>query len=128
MSKKVLPAADLKDMAVSILDDMKAQDVSVLDVSQLTDVTDYMVIASGSSNRHVRSMAGELRDRLREREGLRPLGVEGEEQGEWVLIDLGDVVVHIMRPQTREYYDLERLWSKEVEELLRLNRDNKIPE
>ena len=114
-------------MAVSILDDMKAQDVTVLDVGQLTDVTDYMVIASGSSNRHVRSMAGELRDRLRDREGLRALGVEGEDPGEWVLIDLGDVVVHIMRPQTREYYDLERLWSREVEELVRLNRD-KTPE
>ncbi len=103
---------------------MKGQEVSALDVRQLTDVTDYMVIASGTSDRHVKAMARDLLDRLREQRNIRPIGVEGEGQGDWVLIDLGDVVVHIMRPQTREYYDLEKLWNREVEELVRLNRDS----
>lgn len=116
-------ADDLKTIVLEILDDMKAQAVKVLDVRQLTDVTDVMIIASGTSDRHVKGMASQVRERVNETAHIRPIGVEGESEGDWVLIDLGDVVVHIMRPETREYYDLERLWSREVEELVRLNRE-----
>ena len=123
MNDEVMQVENLRKLVVQILEDMKAQDVKVLDVRQLTDVTDIMVIASGTSVRHVKSMAYRVRDEAREKTGVRPIGVEGEDQGDWVLIDLGDVVVHIMRPESREYYDLERLWNREVEELVRLNRE-----
>ena len=123
MTETAIQPEALKEIAVEALNDMKAEDVEVLDVRKLTDVTDYMVIASGTSDRHVKAMAHRLRDQVRERSKMRPLGVEGEQQGDWVLIDFGDVVVHIMRPQTRNYYDLERLWSREVEELVKMNRD-----
>lgn len=124
MSDPAIQAEELKDIAVEVLQDMKAENVEVLDVRKLTDVTDYMIIASGTSDRHVRSMAHRLRDQVRDQNKVRPVGVEGEQQGDWVLIDFGDIVVHIMRPQTRKYYDLERLWGREVEELVRMNRDN----
>ena len=114
---------DLERLVLEILDDMKAQTVKTLDVRQLTDVTDVMIIASGTSDRHVKAMASQVRERVAETARLRPIGVEGESEGDWVLIDLGDVVVHLMRPETREYYDLERLWNREVEELVRLNRE-----
>lgn len=114
---------DLARLVLEILDDMKAQTVKTLDVRQLTDVTDVMIIASGTSDRHVKAMASQVRERVAETARLRPIGVEGESEGDWVLIDLGDVVVHLMRPETREYYDLERLWNREVEELVRLNRE-----
>jgi len=116
-------ADDLKRLVLETLEDMKAQNVKVLDVRQLTDVTDVMIIASGTSNRHVKGMAAQVRDRLRESARIRPIGVEGESEGDWVLVDLGDVVVHLMQPETREYYDLERLWNREVEELVKLNRE-----
>lgn len=124
MNDEAMQAEELKNSAIEILESMKGHDIKVLDVRQLTDVTDYMVITSGTSDRHVKSMAHRVRDELRERNKVRPIGVEGEDQGDWVLIDLGDIVVHIMRPQTRQYYDLERLWSREVEDLVRLNRDS----
>ena len=123
MREAPIQPEELKDLAVEVLNDMKAENVEVLNVRKLTDVTDYMVIASGTSDRHVKAMAHRLRDQVREQSKFRPLGVEGEQEGDWVLIDFGDVVVHIMRPQTRKYYDLERLWSREVEELVKMNRD-----
>ena len=123
MNDEVMQVEKLRNLVVEILEDVKAHDVKVLDVSQLTDVTDIMVIASGTSVRHVKSMAIRVRDEVREKTRMRPIGVEGEDQGDWVLIDLGDIVVHIMRPETREFYDLERLWNREVEELVRLNRE-----
>ena len=123
MRETAIQPEELKDLAVEVLKDMKAEDIEVLNVRKLTDVTDYMVIASGTSDRHVKAMANRLRDQVREQGKFRPLGVEGEQEGDWILIDFGDVVVHIMRPQTRKYYDLERLWSREVEELVKMNRD-----
>ncbi|HVS25674.1 MAG TPA: ribosome silencing factor [Gammaproteobacteria bacterium] len=92
------------------LDDLKALDVSVLDVRHLTTVTDTMIVACGRSDRHVRAIAGAVVDKCK-REGYRPIGVEGEKSGEWVLVDLGDVVVHVMLPRTREFYSLEKLWT-----------------
>ena len=100
-------------LAEAALDDMKARDVRVIDVRKLTTVTDYMVIASGTSDRHVRSMA----DRVIEKAtaaGCRPLGTEGEEAGEWVLVDLQDVVVHVMQGKVRDLYKLENLWDMQA--------------
>ncbi len=100
----------LKSVVVEGLEDIKAIDIRVIDVSQLTDVADYLVIASGSSARQVKALANSVREKCREQDE-RPIGTEGEDQGEWVLLDYGAVVVHIMLPETREFYDLERLWE-----------------
>jgi len=96
--------------AVEALDDYKANDIMVLDVRDLNAVTDFFVIASGSSNLHVRSMGGRIVDDL-EKEQIIPHHVEGLRAGKWVLLDYVDFVVHIFHPSTREYYGLERLWS-----------------
>jgi ribosome-associated protein len=100
----------LKDLVVDALDDLKAVNTVTLDVSPLTDVMDYLVITSGTSNRHVKSLADNVCLQAKQ-QGMRPLGVEGESAGEWVLVDFGDVVVHVMLPATRDFYDLERLWA-----------------
>lgn len=105
-----MESAELKQLVVDALDDLKGVRIVELDVRELTDVMDYLVIASGTSNRHVKSLAENVLTRAREN-GLRPLGVEGQDSAEWVLVDFGDVVVHVMLPATRDFYDLERLWS-----------------
>lgn len=92
------------------LDEMKAVNVKVLDVHRLTDITDTMIIASGNSDRHVRSIADRIVEHAK-KAGFRPLGIEGERDGEWVLVDLADVIVHIMLPRVREFYRLESLWD-----------------
>lgn len=92
------------------LDDLKAIDIVVLNVVGFTSITDYMLIASGRSDRHVRSIADSVIEKAREA-GLSVLGIEGREFGEWVLVDLGDIVVHIMQPRTRNFYKLENLWN-----------------
>jgi ribosome-associated protein len=89
--------------------DAKGRDMRTLDVRSVTDITDYMLIVNGTSNRHIVSMADKVIERAREH-GRRPIGVEGQDLGDWVLIDFGDLVVHLMRPQTREFYSLEKLW------------------
>lgn len=100
----------LAEIAVAALEDMKAGNVQVIDVRKLTDVTDIMIVATGTSNRHVRSIAGRVVDKCKDA-GFRPLGVEGEGEGEWVLVDLQDVLVHVMLPRIREFYGLEKLWN-----------------
>ncbi|MGH8566616.1 MAG: ribosome silencing factor [Gammaproteobacteria bacterium] len=105
-----MQSENLRDVALAALDEIKAIDVRVLDVRPLTDITDFMIIASGRSNRQVRALADEVVEQATLR-GMRPLGVEGQEQGEWVLVDLGDVVVHVMQPATRDFYQLEQLWD-----------------
>lgn len=100
----------LHQFVLSKLDDMKAKDILSLAVSELTDMTDYMIIASGTSNRHVRSIADNLTQKAKEAE-ITIVGVEGEDTGEWVLVDFSDVVVHIMQEETRRFYDLEKLWA-----------------
>lgn len=99
-----------KQLVVNALEDLKAVNPVTLDVRALTDVMDYLVVASGTSNRHVKSLADNVCMQAK-REGLRPLGVEGEDAGEWVLVDFGEVVVHVMLPAVRDFYDLERLWA-----------------
>jgi ribosome-associated protein len=109
-----LSLEQLKRLVLTALEDMKAVDTVVLDVHGKTSITDLMVITSGNSNRHVRSIAGNVIERAKEA-GNHPLGVEGEEGGEWVLVDLGDVVVHVMQPKVRDLYRLERIWGIEAD-------------
>ena len=96
--------------AMEALDSLKAKDVVQIDVRGKSSVADFMVIASGTSSRHVKSIADEV-VRFAKNLGVMPLGVEGEREAEWVLVDLGDVLVHVMLPRVRELYALERLWS-----------------
>lgn len=97
-------------LAVAALEALKGIDMRVLDVHNLTPLTDYMVICTGTSSRHVKSMADKVLEQARE-QGLRPRGVEGLAEGEWVLVDLGAVVVHVMQVQARAFYQLEKLWD-----------------
>lgn len=111
MTKTPLPN-ELTRLAVDALEQLKAQDVRVLDVRQLTPITDAMVICTGTSNRHVKALADAVIEHAK-RAGHRPRGVEGLDPGEWVLVDLGDAVVHVMQAQARAFYQLEKLWDFE---------------
>jgi ribosome-associated protein len=105
---RAVPA--LERVVLDALADMKAVDVKALDVRGITDITDMMVVASGTSDRHVKSIAERVTQRCKEA-GFRPYGMEGERDGEWVLLDLQDVVLHVMLPRVREFYALEKLWA-----------------
>jgi ribosome-associated protein len=105
-----MESAQLNTLVLEALDDLKANNVVSLDVTELTDVTDYVIVASGTSNRHVKALANNITDEAKQ-QGVRPLGVEGQSGSEWILVDLGAVVAHVMLPATRDFYDLERLWS-----------------
>ena len=100
----------LKDIVISALEDIKASDITSIDVRELTGMMDTMVVASGNSNRQVKSLANSVVVSAKEA-GYKPIGIEGDDKAEWILVDFGDVIVHIMLPTTREFYDLERLWS-----------------
>lgn len=100
----------LQKIAIEALEDIKARDITVLDVRKLTSLYDTMVIASADSHRQVKALAMHVRDKLKEA-GATIIGTEGEEGGEWVLVDAGDIVVHVMQPAVRTYYDLEALWQ-----------------
>ncbi len=100
----------LQKTAVTALEDIKARDIAILDVRKLTSLYDTLIIASADSNRQVKSLALHVRDRLKAA-GASIVGTEGEEAGEWVLVDAGDIVVHIMQPTVRAYYNLEELWT-----------------
>lgn len=109
--RRIMEVEELKNVILSALDDLKAKDVTVIDVHDRTSVTDYMVIASGTSNRHVKSLADNVAVEAKNN-GHRPLGSEGAAGSDWILVDLGEVVVHVMMPATREFYDLERFWKQ----------------
>ena len=96
----------------SALEDLKAQNVTLLDVTALSDVMDILVIATGTSSRHVKSLAENVIVESK-KHGYQPIGVEGMDSGEWVLVDFGDTVVHVMQQSTRDFYELEKLWSME---------------
>jgi ribosome-associated protein len=101
---------ELKDLVIQALEDVKGQEIVCMDVSELTDITDFMVVVSGNTNRQVKALVNNVVEDAR-KTGVKPIGVEGQEQGDWVLVDLADVIVHVMLPKVRQYYDLERLWS-----------------
>ena len=105
-----MQAQTLVDLVKGTLLDSKGRNIHVLDVQKLTDITDFMVIVSGTSSVHIRSMTDKLVEAMH-KQNLRPVGIEGVDPGDWVLIDCGDVVVHLMRPQTRDFYNLEKLWD-----------------
>ena len=100
----------LSDLVIDALEEVKAQDIVKLDVRSMTTVTDYMIVASGTSGRHVKALAEAVSDKAREA-GHKPAGIEGTEGSEWVLLDLQDALVHVMLPRVREFYNLEKLWS-----------------
>lgn len=114
----------LKTLAIQALEDLKAVDIKVLDVRGKTSVTDYMIVASGNSNRQVKALADNVIEQAKAA-GVRPVGSEGEQASEWILVDLGDVVVHVMHPQTRDFYHLEKLWELETPTVGLPSRDGK---
>ena len=105
-----MQAEELTEIILKTLEDMKAQDIKVLDVRGKTSITDLMIFASGTSDRHVKSIAETVAFQAKQA-GELPLGTEGAVEGEWALVDLNGVVVHIMQPKVRDYYQLERLWG-----------------
>lgn len=98
------------DLISDTLDEGKARNIKVIDVKEKTTITDYFVVASGTSERHVKALADQVVEKLKDYD-VQPMGIEGEQAGEWVLVDLGDIVLHVMLPQTREFYQLEKLWE-----------------
>lgn len=111
MTHTLLNKSTLHTDIITVLTDYKAKDITVLNVSPITDITDVMIICTGNSNRHIKTLADYLVS-MAKKKGATILGVEGEKEGEWVLIDLVDVIVHIMLPAVREFYNLEKLWGK----------------
>lgn len=109
MTSEIVSTA-LADVVVNTLSELKARDVEILEVSSMTSITDTMVIASGTSARHVKAISENLVQEVK-KIGVSPIGVEGQSEGDWVLVDLGDVIVHVMLPRVREFYNLEKLWS-----------------
>ena len=112
---------ELRDLVIQALEDMKARDITVLDVRGKTSITDIMVIASGTSDRHVKSVAEAVAYQAKAA-GEAPLGTEGLNDGEWALVDLNGVVVHVMLPKVRDFYHLERLWAMDGKEVSRVTR------
>lgn len=112
----------VKDQVVDALENIKGHDIKVIDIADISDFADYMVVASGTSDTHVKALAREASDTLR-KQGVKPLNEDGADVGEWVLVDFGDVVLHVMRPEVREYYDLEKLWDEDVRALMKQHRE-----
>ncbi len=111
----------IKDQVVDALENIKAHNIKVIDIADISDFADYMVVASGTSDTHVKALAREASTSLRT-QGVKPLNEDGADVGEWVLVDFGDVVLHVMRPEVREYYDLEKLWDEDVRSMLEKHR------
>jgi ribosome-associated protein len=111
-----LQAEATRKMALQALEELKAENIVLLDVSGIASFTDYMIFASGNSTRHVSAIAAAVIDAAKAA-GRPALGAEGEEIGEWILVDLGDAIVHVMLPDVRQYYELEKLWGEELAEV-----------
>lgn len=109
-----MQAEQLLKLVETELDERKAHYIKVLDVRRKSSITDYMVVATATSSRHAQSLCEHLLEKVKEK-GMHPLGIEGQPGSDWVLLDLGDVVVHVMTGQAREFYQLEKLWSVDVE-------------
>jgi len=109
-----MQSQDLSKLVQAALDDLKASDILAIDVRGKTSIADLMIIATGTSVRHVRSLADNVRQQCKEA-GQAPLGVEGDNQSDWVLVDLGDIIVHVMTDEKREFYALEKLWAVKSE-------------
>jgi ribosome-associated protein len=105
-----LNSKKLRDFVEDTLADMKGQNIAVMDIQKMSSIADFMLVVTGTSTRHVRSIADEVEKRCKEK-GLNVRGSEGQESAEWILIDLGDVIVHVMQASTRKLYDLETLWK-----------------
>lgn len=119
-----LSPEQVRDKILAILEDSKGQDIQCLDVTGLTAIADYMVVVSGTSSRHVKALASHVIDEMRDL-GIRAQGSEGEDDGEWLLLDFGDSIVHVMQHSTREFYDLESLWQssfRQAEDMRTLER------
>lgn len=108
--RKTANATPLRQHVINALEELKAKDIREIDVRGKTSIADLLVIASGTSARHVKSIADEV-VKFAKKAGVMPIGVEGEREAEWVLVDLGDIIVHVMLPRIREFYGLERLWT-----------------
>ena len=122
---ETITTEQLKDWVIAALEDLKAQDIQVLDVRGMTSITDLMIVASGTSDRHIKALADNVVESVK-KHGLMPIGVEGETSREWVLVDLGDVILHVMHPQTRAFYNLEKLWTVGEQQAL-ANRQSQTP-
>ena len=118
-------AKAVSDFVISILDENSAQDVIEIDIQGKSSVADYMLVASGRSNRHVSALSDYVLRGLKE-QGFKSLGIEGRDTGDWVLIDIGDVILHIFRPEVRLFYNLEKIWSVPLPESLQDIQDTKI--
>jgi nicotinate-nucleotide adenylyltransferase len=112
----------IKDQVVDALEDIKGVDIRVIDITDISDFADFMVVVSGTSHTHVKALARSASTSLRQ-QGVKPLNEDGADVGEWVLVDFGDVVLHVMRPEVREYYDLEKLWDEDVRALMKKHRE-----
>lgn len=110
------------DLIILELEEVKANDICRLDVRDLTDIADFMIIASGTSHRHVHAMSDRIRDAAR-RQSLRPIGIEGDSENDWILMDFSDVIVHLMMPQVRQFYSLERLWNVHLSRASKIQKD-----
>lgn len=119
------PAKALANLILKTLDENSAQDTINIDIGGKSSVADYMIVSSGRSNRHVNALADYVLRALKE-EGLKSLGIEGLESSDWVLIDAGDVIVHLFRPEVRQFYNLEKIWSVPLPDSLRDNTDSSV--
>lgn len=115
----------LKDIVINALEEIKATDIVDIDVRELTGMMDHMIVASGNSNRQVKSLANSVVVDAKDA-GYNLIGVEGDDTAEWILVDFGDVIVHIMLPATREFYDIERLWTMRPDDFLDVGNEDDI--
>lgn len=106
---------EIKKLVINALENMKAKDITVIDVKGRSSVTDYMILATGTSKKHAQAVCDNASTDAKA-QGLKPLGAEGRDSSDWMLLDLGDVIVHVMTEQARHFYDLERLWGEQSEE------------